>query len=99
MPETQVISLGFNVLLSLVAFFGGAMLRDLSSAVKELRSADKELAEKIGILGRQAITSEEMRDLRGEMRDGFKRIHDRIDEIGKTYVTRDECRYKHVGGQ
>lgn len=90
--EPQHISIAINVLLALIAFFGGSMVRDLSSAVKELRIADKELYDRISSLGREAITHDEIKEIRGEIRDGFNRVHERIDEMANKYVTKEECR-------
>lgn len=38
--EAQYVIIAFNIVTAIAGFFGGMVIRDLSSAVKELRKAD-----------------------------------------------------------
>lgn len=84
------INLVVTVLLALVAFFGGMVVRGLSEAIKELREADKELARELS----DRVRSDDFRELRQEMRNSFAGIFSRLDDLRAelgSKVSRDEC--------
>lgn len=75
--EPQYILVAFNVVLSISAFFGGMVMKDLSSAIKELRKADTELANSL----RGYATKEELKDARDEQRETLREMRDEQREM------------------
>ena len=89
--DKEIVLFLINGLLAVIAFFAVMTLRDLSSAIKELRVADTALNDKITAISLATIKHDDLRDLRVEVREGFQRIHARIDEMTGKYVLRTEC--------
>lgn len=89
--------LAFNLILGLAAFFGGMVIRDLSQAVKDLRKADQELANKLdGYAKKDDIHEVKLmiREVREEERMMFNRVFDKLEAISddlRNKVSRDEC--------
>ena len=78
--------LAFQVLLGLVAFFGGWVLkdmktqiRDVNSAISELREDDKKLVERLG----DYTHRDDFREFREEQRESFNRLFQKMDKIGE----------------
>lgn len=82
--ETPYIILAFNVVLSVAAFFGGMVIRDLSTAVKELREADERLVERMG----QYAKMDDLREFRAEQRDSMTRLFDKLDQMTASMTDR-----------
>lgn len=82
--DTPYIILAFNVVLSVAAFFGGMVIRDLSTAVKELREADERLVDRMG----QYAKMDDFREFRAEQRDSMTRIFDKLDQVSGSMSTK-----------
>lgn len=53
------------------------MIRDLSTAVSDLRKADEKLSEKLA----DRVTKDEFRELRLEQRELFEKLFDKLDTV------------------
>ena len=72
------------VLLGLVAFFGGMVIKGLSESIKALQVADKEMAREIAeCVKRDDLQElrEEHREYRKEQRELFKELFDKLEAI------------------
>ena len=71
-PEANFI---INVLLVLVAFFGGMVIKGLSDSVKSLQKEDRRLADKFD----DYVKKEDFRDAIAEVKELLQRIFDKLD--------------------
>lgn len=81
----------FNVLLALVAFFGGLTVREVLQSVKDLRAAHDQLAERQSSAEQRHLErlggyvgKEEFREHRTEQRDLFRQMFVKLDTISET---------------
>jgi Sec-independent protein translocase protein TatA len=86
--DPQWILLGFNVVLGIAAFFGGMVMRDVSASIKELRKADKEMAESLRnyatkdeLKESRTETRETLKEMRDEQRDSFQQVFQKLDSM------------------
>ena len=90
MENIQFINLAINVLLALVAFFGGTTIRGLSESIKDLRQEDKALRDRLDGF----VKIDAMESWRRENHELSTRIFEKLEqiqrELGST-VTRTEC--------
>lgn len=95
--DSQTLMIGFNILLGLVAFFGGMIIRDLSQAVKDLRVADEKMVERLGEYAKKDDIRElkdVLREMKDEERRLFDKVFDKLEQMAKDLsrkVDRDEC--------
>lgn len=72
-----------NALFGLVAFFGGIWIRGLADSMKELKTADTELAEKVQsievVVAGQYVRKEEMEKLTTALLSKLDRIESKLD--------------------
>ena len=71
-PEANFI---INILLVLVAFFGGMVIKGLSDSVKSLQKEDRRLADKFD----DYVKKEDFRDAIAEVKELLQRIFDKLD--------------------
>lgn len=78
--ETQTI---INVLLGLVAFFGGIWVRGLSDSMKDLKKTDKELVQKVQaielLVAGEYVKREELKAFEDALFKKLDRIESKID--------------------
>lgn len=78
--DTQTI---INILLGLVAFFGGIWVRGLSDSMKELKKADTGLVEKVQaielLVAGQYVKREELKAFEDALFKKLDRIESKID--------------------
>lgn len=82
MTTSEYISLGvviFNILLGLIAFFGGLVIRGLSDAIKELRDSHAELQKDLG----GYVKKDDYRADVTDLKQMIGRIFDRLDDLAK----------------
>jgi uncharacterized protein Yka (UPF0111/DUF47 family) len=84
--DKQDLLLVVNVLLGLVAFFGAKVGNDLTQAIKELREADKEMANKL----ENYVRRDDLRDIKDQISAMFRKLDDIKDSLGSK-IARDEC--------
>ena len=75
--EAQYVIIAFNIVLSIASFFGGLFIRDLSSAVKELREADMQMVRNL----QGYATKDEVKDARNEQRSTLREMRDEQREM------------------
>lgn len=78
-----------NVLLGVVAFFGAMVGRGLTEAIKELKSADKDLADRLD----NYVRRDDLRDIKEQIGAMFRKL-DAIQESLGNKVSRDECEHR-----
>ena len=86
--DTPYILFAMNALLTIAAFFGGMVIKDLSTAVKELRAADEKLSDEMHESNAQITRSlsgyalkDDFKEFRQEQREQFSKLFDMIGEI------------------
>lgn len=82
MTTSEYISLGvviFNVLLGLIAFFGGIVIRGLSDSVKELRASHSDLHKELG----GYVKKDDYRSDIQDIKQMIGRLFDRVDDLAK----------------
>lgn len=82
MTTSEYISLGvviFNILLGLIAFFGGLVIRGLSDAIKEFRDSHAELQKDLG----GYVKKDDYRADVTDLKQMIGRIFDRLDDLAK----------------
>lgn len=95
--DSQTVMIGFNILLGLVAFFGGMVIRDLGQAVKDLRVADEKMAERLSDYAKKDDIRElkdVLRDMKEDERKLFDKVFDKFEALSKelsSKVDRDDC--------
>lgn len=77
-----------NILLGLVAFFGAMVGKNLTEAIKELKLADKALADRFD----NYVRRDDLRDIKDQINAMFKKLDDIKDALGNK-VSRDECEF------
>ena len=85
-----VLNLIVNVLLALVGFFGGLVLKNLADSIKELRAEDKALRDKMDGF----VKVDVLEIWRKEQREDTKLLFSKLEEIRdgmRTKISRDEC--------
>jgi hypothetical protein len=82
-----------NILLGLVAFFGATVGRNLTEAIKELKLADKALADRFD----SYVRRDDLRDIKDQINAMFKKLDDIKDALGNK-VSRDECEFHRSKG-
>lgn len=83
-----------NILLGLVAFFGAMVGRNLTEAIKELKLADKALADRFD----SYVRRDDLRDIKDQINAMFKKLDDIKDALGNK-VSRDECEFHRSKGK
>lgn len=83
-----------NVLLGLVAFFGAMVGKNLTEAIKELKLADKALADRFD----NYVRRDDLRDIKDQINAMFKKLDDIKDALGNK-VSRDECEFHRSKGK
>ena len=89
--------IGFNILLGMVAFFGGMVIHDLSQAVKDLRLADEKMVERLADYAKKDDIRElkdVLRDMKEDERKLFDKVFDKFELLSNELhnkVSRDEC--------
>lgn len=81
----DILMLAVQCLLALVAFFGAIVGNNLIAAIKDLREADKELANKLDLYARK----DDMVDIKKQLGGIFERLEDIKDRVS-TKVGREE---------
>lgn len=95
--DSQTLMIGFNILLGMVAFFGGMVIRDLSQAVKDLRLADEKMVERLADYAKKDDIRElkdVLRDMKEDERKLFDKVFDKFELLSnelRNKVSRDEC--------
>lgn len=92
-PELYFILLGFNILLSLVAFFGGMVIRGLRADVVALRLTDEKLAEKLNDFTHKDDFKdfrEEQRRYQDENRAMLTKLFDRLDSMNEKLANKQD---------
>lgn len=82
MTTSEYISLGvviFNVLLGLIAFFGGIVIRGLSDSIKEIRDSHSALQKELG----GYVKKDDYRNDIHDIKQMISRMFDRIDDLAK----------------
>jgi len=90
----EVVIIVFNVLLSLVAFLGGFMIRSMSGAIADLRKANENLTNKM----QEYVHKDEFKDFRQEQREMFRELIGKVDRINESLgqkVDRRELQADH----
>lgn len=82
-----------NILLGLVAFFGAMVGKNLTEAIKELKLADKALADRFD----SYVRRDDLRDIKDQINAMFKKLDDIKDALGNK-VSRDECEFHRSKG-
>ena len=75
--EAQYVIIAFNIVIAIAGFFGGMVIRDLSSAVKELREADTAMIKGMSLYS----TKDEVKEIRNEQRDTLRDMRDEQREM------------------
>lgn len=83
-----------NILLGLVAFFGAMVGKNLTEAIKELKLADKALADRFD----SYVRRDDLRDIKDQINAMFKKLDDIKDALGNK-VSRDECEFHRSKGK
>lgn len=83
-----------NILLGLVAFFGAMVGKNLTEAIKELKLADKALADRFD----SYVRRDDLRDIKDQINAMFKKLDDIKDALGNK-VSRDECELHRSKGK
>ena len=91
---TPYIILGLNVLLGLIAFFGGMVIRGLRADVKSLRIADEKLDDKLS----DFTHKDDFKDFRQEQREMFSELFRKIDSLNDKVASKAD-RNERIGGQ
>jgi chorismate synthase len=92
--ESQFILLAFNVLLALVAFFGGLVVRGMLKSIDDLRGANTAMTNKM----QEYVHKDEFKDFRQEQREMFRELIGKIDKISESLgqkVDRSELKSDH----
>lgn len=82
MTTSEYVSLGvviFNILLGLIAFFGGIVIRGLSDSIKELRDSHSSLQKDLG----GYVKKDDYRSDIHDIKQMIGRLFDRIDDLAK----------------
>jgi hypothetical protein len=90
MDNLQIVSLAVNVMLGLVAFFGGMTIKGLSDAIHDLRNEDNKLRDRMD----DFVKVDVLEIWRKEQRDDTKLIFSKLEEIQRgmsTKMSREEC--------
>lgn len=82
-----------NILLGLVAFFGAMAGKNLTEAIKDLKLADKALADRFD----SYVRRDDLRDIKDQINAMFKKLDDIKDALGNK-VSRDECEFHRSKG-
>ena len=73
----------FNVALTAAGFLGGWVITTMWQAIRDMQTADKNLAEKVSsievLVAGKYVTREEYRGDIADIKDGIKRIYDKMD--------------------
>lgn len=80
MSTGEYISIGlviFNVLLGLIAFFGGIVIRGLSDSIKELRAAHDDAKKELA----HYVRKDDYREDITEIKQMINKLFDRIDTL------------------
>lgn len=82
MTTDQYVSFGvviFNVLLGLIAFFGGIVIRGLSDSIKELHARHDALQKDLG----GYVKKDDYRNDIQDIKSMIGRLFDRLDDLAK----------------
>lgn len=81
---TPEIQLGFNILVTLVAFLGGWVLNSLKSSIEALQKADKSLTEKVQsvevLVAGQYVRRDDFDKISAEIFRRLDKIYDKLDD-------------------
>lgn len=80
MSAEGYISIGlviFNILLGLIAFFGGIVIRGLADSIKELRAAHEQTIKELG----SYVKKDDYRSDVADLKQMIGRLFDRIDAL------------------
>ena len=81
---TPEIQLGFNILVTLVAFLGGWVLNSLKSSIEALQKADKSLTEKVQsvevLVAGQYVRRDDFDKIFSEIFRRLDKIYDKLDD-------------------
>lgn len=83
MSNGEYISIGiviFNILLGLIAFFGGIVVRGLSDSIKDMREAHENIRNELIHYVRKDDYREDIADLK----QMIGRLFDRLDKLAET---------------
>lgn len=83
-----------NILLGLVAFFGAMVGKNLTEAIKELKLADKALADRFD----SYVRRDDLADIKQQIAAMFRKLDDIKDALGSK-VTREECEFHRSKGK
>ena len=79
-PEVQ---LGFNILITLIAFLGGWVLNSLKSSIESLQKADKDLTVKVQsievLVAGHYVKRDDFDKISAEMFRKLDKIYDKLD--------------------
>lgn len=81
---TPEIQLGFNILVTLVAFLGGWVLNSLKSSIEALQKADASLTEKVQsvevLVAGQYVRRDDFEKISSEIFRRLDKIYDKLDD-------------------
>lgn len=88
METAQVLIVVIQILMAIISLIGGALLMSMREAIRELRSADDKLAERLKDYARNDEVREWRRELRDEARLAkdeqaalFERLFKKLDDL------------------